>query len=250
MTKNDDEICVARKCVRCGTVLYVSMDDASGDASLCTTCRTGSLPVVQETPKRGGLFSRSKLVNAESEIPKAAPRTESSSPVADGEPNIDELEIVRAGTIKPSFTAESDAPKLRIIGPIVVVFLLAGLSLGILLTRERSRLPNTPAGERTAWLLEAMNDSRVIDIPSIHENFSESAIQETGGAGLLGQIRGWDQRHNAYVVGSVLEGDDPHRLVALITTEAMDWGELVVEVESASPHQILQFTIGPASAPR
>ena len=246
-------------------MLYVPMDDASSQSSLCVACRNGSVPVVEDTPKRSGLFSRSKSVTAGAGLPKLdgqASRSESVSALAtarstgrtesppEGDLDFSQMEIVRGGNTDPTFTADGEKPKYKFIVPIVVILMVAGLALGAFLIREPTRLPATPAGERTAWLIDAMNDSRAVDVSAIHANFSASVIQESGDTTLLAQIREWDQRHSAYVVERIVDGDDRHRLVALITTEAMDWGELIVEVEDDDPHLIRSFSIGPGERPR
>lgn len=249
-----DEIRVARKCVRCGKILYVSMDDASHEASTCEMCRTGSLPVVPETPRRGGLFSRSKSVTADVKVPRPAEATAAApGPAAasgDGQRDFDELQIVRAGNVKPTFTAEPQTPNYKLIIPIVIVLMIGALGLGFIIIKDPARLPDTPAGERTAWLIDAMNDSRSFTLDTIQTNFSQSASQELGATALLTEIRGWDNRHNAYRVERIVDDEDDHRLVTLITTESMDWGELTVEVEETEPHRIRSFTIGPANPPR
>jgi hypothetical protein len=258
VTEIDDEIRVARKCVRCGIMLYISMDDASRDAATCAVCRTGSLPAILEAPNRiqetskriGSLFSRSKADTAKVIDPKPPPITDPEKPVPDGAADFDQLKIIRSGNVNPTFTAEKKKPQYKLIVPIVAVLLIAGLGLGFLIIREPPQLPATPAGVATAWLLDAMNDSQTIDTSTIHENFSESAIRETDDRALLARIRGWDQRNDAYVVGRVIDAEDRYRLITLITTESMDWGELIVEVEESAPHQIRQFSIEPADPPR
>lgn len=254
MSEIDDEIRVARKCVRCGKILYVSMDDASHEASICESCRIGSLPIAEETPRRGGLFSRSRSVTSEVLLPSRAEKQEPAHEPATqggaGGTDFDEMEIVRAGNVNPTFTATPDAPRYKVIVPVVIVLIIGALGLGFLLIREPAQLPDTPAGDRTAWLIDAMNDSRSTTLEAIQLNFSQSAVRQLGAPALLNQIRGWDHRHNAYRVGRIVDAEDRHRLVSLITTESMDWGELVVEVEEVEPHRIRSFTIGPADPPR
>ncbi len=263
---------VARHCARCGAVRYVSIEETTDAGSLCLTCRTGNVPA--PPPKRrskrsessgvpaiavairDSLRSRSVSGNSAASAAQEGTGVEVASSVVGttstaAEPGhaSDDFRVVRAGGVAPTFTAERKPPNLRIIVPALLVCLTMALGIGAFLARDRTEIPNTPAGERLEWMMVALNDSSVATVPVIQEEFSAWAIEEFGSRGIIAEIRAWDQRHDEYRIGRISE-DERHRVVVLITTESMEWGELTIEVEARSPNEIRRFTIGPADPPR
>ncbi|MFT6398601.1 MAG: hypothetical protein ACJAYU_003360 [Bradymonadia bacterium] len=274
--EDSNELNVARQCARCGAVRYVSLEETTDAASLCKNCRTGNVAAVP-AQKRKNLFSRPESGAAaalrdsrKSRFSKAAvSKADAESPPqvvlnasgAAREVDAPEIstpdpaqqsglfEILRASAVAPTFTAERARPNLRIIIPMLVGFLVLALGIGAFLSRERTQIPETPAGERLEWLLLALNNSSQATAPVIQETFSAWAIDEFGSREIIAEIQAWDQRHGEYRLGRIVE-DERFRVVVLITTESMEWGELTLEVEPQSPNEIRRFTIGPADPPR
>ncbi len=144
----------------------------------------------------------------------------------------------------------ADRSRMR---PYVLACVLAlAVALSVAALRpKRHEIPDTPAGAQLAWILGIFNGgSYILSAELINARFAPQTIEEVGVDGIGTALMAWDARHERYTLELIETRRPRTRVAALMTTQAMDWGRIVITTEPEPPHRIIDLRVEPAQAPR
>jgi hypothetical protein len=136
-----------------------------------------------------------------------------------------------------------------------VVILICSLIAWVFFQKNEARqtLPDTPAGEQLAWVIEALNgEANEMASAEIEQHFVTDSLSQAGqgdvgrGARLvLNELRFWEDQYAYYQFDQLVGRTTSSYLEAELATSVGETGVVGLEVEPDAPHRVISLWIRP-----